>query len=728
LGKPRISASYTDVRKSGVDSGKRALGEVGPIYLCIRSTATGLLAARGIRDVMLSRDMTCSKFCALSLLLALAASAYAQSPDPRVRVTSPDGNVVFILADGVTPNQSEPKKNGLRYAVDFHGKWLLDESDLGIKIQGAPAIGPDMREVAVHPRQHDETYTIPVGKTSSVRDHYNSAVVDFADNAGRKMSIEVRAYDDGVAFRYLLPEQAGAKTVRIEKELTEFNYAKDATLYPLIVDGFQSSYEDEYQQRQVNGIHREWLMALPLLAEVPGAGWVAVTEADIENYAGMYLKKGDARNGLRAELSPRVDEQGKEEKGIAVETNAPVTTPWRVLMIGDEPGRLVESNIVLNLNPPSKVADTSWIKAAKSAWDWWSGEAAPSVSFKTGMNTATMKHYIDFASTSGFPYMLIDAGWALANRKGPADYAAVADITKVDPQIDMPELLRYAKEKNVRIWLWSHWTSVDKYMEQAFPLFEQWGVAGVKIDFMNRDDQQMTAWYRRVAELAAQHHLMIDFHGAFKPDGLRRTYPNVVTREGVMGKEYLKWSARVTPTHNTTLPFTRMLAGPLDYTPGAFGNATGAEFVSRDKEPMAPNTRAHELALYVVLESPLMMVSDYPEHYAGQHDFEFIKQVPVSWDEVRVLNGRPMENITVARRSGKDWYVGSITNWDARRVKVPLSFLGNGKYTAEIYADAADAGTDAKHTEFSKQTVDRNTVLEVKMAPGGGNAIWMHAE
>jgi alpha-glucosidase len=677
---------------------------------------------------MLSRDMTCSKFCALSLLLALAASAYAQSPDPRVRVTSPDGNVVFILADGVTPNQSEPKKNGLRYAVDFHGKWLLDESDLGIKIQGAPAIGPDMREVEVHPRQHDETYTIPVGKTSSVRDHYNSAVVDFADNAGRKMSIEVRAYDDGVAFRYLLPEQAGAKTVRIEKELTEFNYAKDATLYPLIVDGFQSSYEDEYQQRQVNGIHREWLMALPLLAEVPGAGWVAVTEADIENYAGMYLKKGDARNGLRAELSPRVDEQGKEEKGIAVETNAPVTTPWRVLMIGDEPGRLVESNIVLNLNPPSKVADTSWIKAAKSAWDWWSGEAAPSVSFKTGMNTATMKHYIDFASTSGFPYMLIDAGWALANRKGPADYAAVADITKVDPQIDMPELLRYAKEKNVRIWLWSHWTSVDKYMEQAFPLFEQWGVAGVKIDFMNRDDQQMTAWYRRVAELAAQHHLMIDFHGAFKPDGLRRTYPNVVTREGVMGKEYLKWSARVTPTHNTTLPFTRMLAGPLDYTPGAFGNATGAEFVSRDKEPMAPNTRAHELALYVVLESPLMMVSDYPEHYAGQHDFEFIKQVPVSWDEVRVLNGRPMENITVARRSGKDWYVGSITNWDARRVKVPLSFLGNGKYTAEIYADAADAGTDAKHTEFSKQTVDRNTVLEVKMAPGGGNAIWMHAE
>ncbi len=411
---------------------------------------------------------------------------------------------------------------------------------------------------------------------------------------------------------------------------------------------------------------------------------------------------------------------------IAVQADAPVTTPWRVLMIGDEPGRLVESNIILNLNPPSKIADTSWIKAGKSAWDWWSGEAAPSVSFKTGMNTATMKHYIDFASASGFPYMLIDAGWAMADRNGPQDYSALADITKVTPEIDMPELLRYAKEKNVRIWLWSHWTSVDKYMNEAFPLFEKWGVAGVKIDFMNRDDQEMVRWYRHVVELAAQHHLMIDYHGAFKPDGLRRTYPNLITREGVMGKEYLKWSARTTPVHNTTLPFTRMLAGPLDYTPGAFGNGNRENFMPRDKEPMGLGTRAHELALYVVLESPLMMVSDYPEHYAGQHDFEFIKQVPVTWDEVRVLNGRPMENITVARRSGKDWYVASITNWDARSVKVPLDFLGEGKYTAEIYADAPDAGTNATHTTFTKQTVDRSTVLDVKMVSGGGNAIWIH--
>jgi alpha-glucosidase len=648
--------------------------------------------------------------------------AWAQNPDAaRIQVKSPDGQVVFALSYGPSNDSTESKSKDLRYSIEFRGKRLMEDGVLGLKLQGQAALGPGMHQVGLNSGGHDETYSIPVGKTSSVRDHYNWTLVDFEDASGRKLSIETRAYDDGIGFRYIVPAQANLKDVRIEHELTEFTFAKDASLYPLIVDGFQSSYEDEYQMRNVSGIHRDWLIALPLLAEVPGAGWVAVTEADIENYAGMYLRKADARFGLRAELSPRID-----VPGIAVEAKGPITTPWRVLMIGDEPGRLIESNMVLSLNPPSKIPDTSWIRPGKSAWDWWSGEAAPSMSTKPGMNTATMKHYIDFASASGFAYMLIDAGWAQANRKGPDDYAAVADITKADPNVDMPELLRYAKEKHVGIWLWSHWTSVDKYMDQAFPLFEQWGVAGVKIDFMNRDDQQMVAWYRRVAELAAQHHLMLDFHGAFKPDGLRRTWPNVVTREGVMGKEYLKWSARTSPVHNTTLPFTRMLAGPLDYTPGAFGNSNRENFVARNLMPMGLGTRAHELALYVVLESPLQMVSDYPEHYAGQHDFEFIKQVPTTWDEVRVIAGRPMENITIVRRSGKDWYVGSITNWDARTVKVPLDFLGEGKYVAEIYADAADAGTNATHTTFSKEAVDRKTVLEVRMVSGGGNAIWIH--
>jgi alpha-glucosidase len=663
--------------------------------------------------------------CMLALIASITATAQV-TDEAAAKVTSPNGQITFLLftgaatADGGQAAQESPVPQGLRYAVEFRGKRLIAESQLGLELAGQPALGPEMRRTGTETGAVDKSYTIPVGKTSTVRDHYNSLRTDFADATGRKLSIEVRVFDDGIGFRYVVPEQPSLHRVRIAREATGFNYGKDAITYPLILDGYQSSWEDEYQQRQVSGLHSDWLIGLPYLAEEPGLGWVAITEANIDNYAGMYLRKGKGRFSVAADLSPRVDEQG-----VAVEATAPFTSPWRILMIGDEPGRLIESNIVLNLNPPSKIKDTSWIRAGKSAWDWWSGQAAPGVTFKTGMNTATMKHYIDFASDSGFPYMLIDAGWAVDARSG-ADNFGSADITRVTPEIDMPELLRYAKEKNVKLWLWSHWKSVDKYMDQAFPLFEKWGIAGVKIDFMDRDDQWMVGFYHRVVENAATHHLMIDFHGAYKPDGLRRTYPNLMTREGVMGKEYLKWSARTTPTHNTTLPFTRMLAGPMDYTPGAFGNSNRENFVPRNVMPMGLGTRAHELALFVVFESPFEMVSDYPERYQGQKAFDFIKQVPATWDEIKVLGGKPMENITLARRSGKDWYVGSLTNWDERTVKVPLSFLGDGEYVAEIYADASDSAAEATHSTFAKQAVDRMTVLDVHMVSGGGNAIWIH--
>ena len=665
------------------------------------------------------------------IVLFVAATGLAQNGNSEpVTAASPDGQIVFQLSEGTAQTRGSGAPSPvLQYTVEFHGQPLMNSANLGIKLAGQPDLGPGMHLVASKPESQNETYSIPAGKTSTVRNHYNGVRADYQDASGRKLTIEVRAFDDGVAFRYVVPEQSSFAQVRVVNELTEFNFAKDAITYPLILDGYQTSYEDEYQVRNVNGLHRDWIIGAPYLANVPGAGWVAITEADIDNYAGMYLRKigGQASFKMRADLSPHVDASGKTDTAYAVETSAPFSSPWRVLMIGDEPGRLIESNIILNLNPPSKIADTSWIKPGKSAWDWWSGEAAPSVTFKTGMNTATMKHYIDFASASGFAYMLIDAGWAKApERKNASDYSALADITQVDPSIDMPELVRYAKEKNVKLWLWSHWSSVDKYMDQAFPLFEKWGIAGVKIDFMDRDDQWMVNWYRKVADLAAQNHLMIDFHGAFKPDGLRRVYPNVITREGVMGKEYLKWSARTSPQHNATLPFTRMLAGPMDYTPGAFGNASLKTFVPRQFMPMGLGTRAQELALYVVFESPLEMVSDYPEHYAGQKEFDFIKRVPATWDEVHSIGGEPTKWISLARRSGSDWYIGTLTNWDERTIKAPLSFLGPGKYVAEIYADAPDAATEATHTTVTRQPVDRDTVLDIRMVSGGGNAIWIH--
>ncbi len=477
--------------------------------------------------------------CLLALFVA-AGFLYAQTPGDTgtaaATVTSPNGQITLRLfaEDGAA--------NGLRYTVNFHGKPLLVASKLGLDLVGQPALGPGMRKTGEQAESADDTYTLPVGKTREVRDHYNGVRADFEDATGRKLSIEVRAFDDGVAFRYLVPKQPAIGQTRIAHELTQFSFAQDASTYPLILDGYQSSWEDEYQLRNVSGLHADWLIGLPYLANAPGVGWVAITETDIEHYSGMYLRKaeGFASRTVRADLSPHEDRAGNIDPSYAVETETPFSSPWRVLMIADKPGKLIESNIVLNLNPPSQIADTSWIKAGKSAWDWWSGDAAPSLSVKPGVSTEIMKHYIDFASASGFPYMLIDAGWEAKDPSATSAEPRLADITHVSPNIDMPVLVRYAKEKNVKLWIWAHWTSVDKYMDQAFPLFEQWGIAGVKIDFMNRDDQWMVEWYRKVVAAAAEHHLMIDYHGAFKPDGLRRTYPNLMTREGVMGKEYLK--------------------------------------------------------------------------------------------------------------------------------------------------------------------------------------------
>ncbi len=652
----------------------------------------------------------------LLLFACLSLNASAQKPsNEAVRVASPDNQIVFTLSLRALPGG----ETTWCYSVTYRGQSLIDYSRLGFEIQDQPQLGPQLEEIAVTRGAADDTYVPPPGKSNTARNHYNSARIDFQENSGlgRKLSLEVRVFNDGAAFHYNFPSQEGLKSFAIARELTQFNYSEDATTYPLILDGFQTPYEDEYQQRLISGLHPEWLIGLPLLAELPGKGWLAITEANIDNYAGMYLQHPKGRSfTLEATLAPRVD-----RPDISVEASAPMSTPWRVLMIADQPGRLIESNIVLNLSEPSKLADTSWIKPGKSAWDWWSGDAADDVSFTPGMNTATMKHYIDFASQSGFPYMLIDAGWALKGKEGRVD-----DITQVSPNVDMPELLRYAKQRNVRIWLWAHWTSVDRYMDEAFPLFEKWGIAGVKIDFMNRDDQWMVDFYRRVLEKAAAHHLMIDFHGAYKPDGIRRTYPNLITREAVMGLEYSKWTARTNPVHNTTLPFTRMLAGPLDYTPGGFRNRNRDQFTPHNFKPMVLGTRAHELALFVVFESPFEMVADDPEAYKGQRDFDFIRTAPAIWDETRVLEGRPMEFISIARRHGHDWFVGSITNWDRRELEIPLNFLGAGAYVAEIYADAPDVAKDATHTSFEKRPVNRSTILKVQLGSGGGNAIWIH--
>jgi alpha-glucosidase len=638
------------------------------------------------------------------LFLSVTALAFGQNV-----VKSPDGAIeMTISADG----------GALTYAVSFRGKPVVVKSALGLDIQDQQNLGSTVRIVRAQPGAVDETYSMPHGKANPVRNVCHSLSVDVEETRApfRKFTLEARAYDDGVAFRYVVPNQPPITELRLAGEKTEFQFAKDGTTYPLFLDGFRSSYEDDYHTEPLSGIHRELLIGLPLLLELPGIAWVGVTEADIDNYAGMYLMhSGGQAHSLFARLAPSA-----EEPGIVVSAATPVRSPWRILMIGDQPGRLVESNLVTNLSPPSAIADTSWIKPGKTAWDWWSGSFAEGVSFRTGMNTETMNHYIDFSASTGLEYMLIDAGWA---KRGGGPNDSGSDITATNPAVDMPAILEHAKSKNVRVWLWAHWTDIARQMDEAFPLFEKWGIAGVKIDFMNRDDQTMVNFYRRVVKKAAAHHLMIDFHGAYKPDGLERTYPNLMTREGVMGAEYNKWSARVTPDHNVMLAFTRMLAGPMDYTPGGFNNSTNAQFEPRNRQPMVMGTRAHALALYAVFESPFQMVSDYPEIYQGQPEMAYIRAIPTTWDQTHVVGGRPGENITVARRHGREWYIGSITGWRASEVDIPLEFLGRGEFIAEIYSDAQDANENPKHAVREEKRVTASTLLHAKMAAGGGQAI-----
>lgn len=637
-----------------------------------------------------------------------AALCCAQTP---IQAVSPDGR---LKIDVMTIADHQPSPTGaLSYSVSFEGKPVVEASPIRLDLEGFQPLGPAMRIVGSAPETADETYHLIAGKTSTVRDHYNGVTVDLEETTGprRKLRIEARAFDDAVAFRYIVPEQSAMRDFRLKEEHTEFRMSKDAISYALELPNFRTMYESEFLKLPISafsnsgGVASTRLIGLPLLMDLPGVAWVALTEADMRGNAAMYLVNPERGHTLESKISPSLD-----DPDVAISGSLPHQSPWRVFLISEAPARLVESTAILNLNPPCAIQDTSWIHPGKSAWDWWSGSL--NADGKHAFTTDNMKYYVDFAAKSGLEYMLVDAGWSARN-----------DIRKMNGTVDIPELVRYATTKHVKVWIWCHWTGVDAYMNEAFPMFEKWGVAGVKIDFMSRDDQWMIQFYYRVAENAARHHLMVDFHGATKPTGMERTWPNILGYEGVLGMEQSKWSTRDNPDNHVTLPFTRMLVGPMDYTPGGFDNVTQEEFVGRNQKPMVMGTRAHQLAMYAIYESPFQMVSDYPHAYQDQPAFGFIKATPPTWDETRGLNGEPGEYVTVARRRGREWFLGSMTNWTPRQLDIPLSFLGPGEYTAKIYADESDSDKYPKDVSIREQKVDRNTHLKAALAPGGGLAV-----
>jgi alpha-glucosidase len=624
-------------------------------------------------------------------------------------LASPDNGLTITISD--TDGRA-------RYAVARKGKPLLTPSPLGLALDKGGALSTRLTIAGVNQTSVDQTYDLVVGKTRTARDHYNELTVDFAEAgpAGRKLRVIARAYDDGVAFRYVLPDQPTLAGVAIRGEETRFDFAADDRCWALNLGRFGTSHEGEYDPIQASKFRASALFELPVVCQTADGTAFALAEADLKDFAGLYLTgRGDGGLGLQAQLSPRLD-----DPKIAVKTKIGTDTvsSWRVVMVGDSPGDLVSSNLMTSLNPPTALTDTSWIKPGKAAWDWWNGSVVAGVD-KPGMNTATMKRFIDFAADNKLEYILIDDGWYVGSGQAPTVLPGT-DVTRPIPAIDLPGLIAYGAQKGVGIMVWVHWKALDDQMDEALATYEKWGVKGIKVDFMDRDDQQIVDYYHRLLTKAGQHRLMVDLHGAYRPTGLTRTYPHYVTQEGVLGAEYNKWSARITATHNVTLPFTRMLLGPMDYTPGGFRNVTPQAFKNQFSLPTVQTTRGQALAMYVVYDSSLSMVSDSPVTYAASPaGLDFISAAPTSWDETRVLSGQIGQSIVIARRKGREWWVGAMTNEDGRAVKVPLGFLGEGAFSADIREDGA-APTELKTTA---RVVSKNNILTLKLAPSGGGVI-----
>jgi alpha-glucosidase len=654
-------------------------------------------------------------FRLVSLFAALGCPlVYSQSSPAEVN--SPDHQIVLSFKVQQGNNKQGTGTDGqLLYAVTFHQKKIFEDSALCLELANQAPLGAAVHIAGATAGSGVDDYRLLAGKASAVHDPYNSLTLEAREsgNPGRVFEIEARVYDSGLAFRYRVPAQPALSRYQLTQEDTEFRPVMDADAWALRLPNYQSAYESEYVPQVLSalsnqgGVSSHILNGAPMLLHMPGLAWAAVGEADLEGNAAMYLENPTGNwtgHYIVSKISPALD--GKKP---VVDASLPHDSAWRVILLGDTPGQLVESNLITDLNPPNRVADTSWIHPGKASWNWWNGDLGPDG--QSAYTTKNMEYYVDFAAESGFPYMMLDAGWS------------DRDITKMRGNVDVPELVQYAAKRNVKVWIWLYSKAVAEQMQKAFPLYEEWGVAGVKIDFVLRNDQEGIQWYYNVAKLAAEHHLMVDFHGATQPWGIQRTYPNVLDYEAVLGLENNKAGRRDGPINRTTFPFTRMLSGPMDYTPGGFENVTREDFVARDKNPMVMGTRAQQLALYVVFDEPLAMVSDAPSAYADQPGFRFIKDVPTTWDVTRVLNGEPSEYVTIARRHGDEWYLGSLTNWTRRDLRISLEFLGEGVYKAELYEDAADADQNPKHISILQQRVRRSDTLVLHLASGGGCAV-----
>lgn len=637
-----------------------------------------------------------------------------------IHVKSPDGKIDMVLESG----------EKISWSVKHENTEVIAPSTISLTLGGGVVLGNNAKVINTKSSKVNTTFATPIYKKESVIDEYNQVVVKFKGGFG----LVLRAYNDGVAYRFFTSKKG---QIVIESEEASFNFSKDHKAYvPYVRDlrennMYISAFECNYVEIPLSEFVKDSLAISPLLVDLGSGKKAAIIEADLEDYPGMFLTRNNqTQQGLKGAFAhyPKEERLGgfnnmnymvvKREPYIA-KTSGTRNFPWRAIIISESDKELLNNDMVQKLATPSQIADVSWIKPGKVAWDWWNDWNISKVDFKAGINTETYKYYIDFAAKNNIEYVVLDEGWS-----------EETDMLKISPSMDVEELVNYGKQKNVGIILWASWYAINQVLDDAFSQYSKMGVKGFKIDFIDRDDQKMVKSLYNIAEKAASYKLIIDFHGMYKPTGIQRTYPNLVNFEGVKGLENVKWtSGDDMPYYATCIPFIRMLAGPMDYTPGAMRNATKADFRPSNSMPMSLGTRCHQLGMYVIYEAPLQMMADNPTAYMKeQESTTFISQIPTTFDETVALDGKVGEYVALARRKDDIWYVGGLTNWSAREMTIDLSFLGEGTYSAEIFKDGVNADKDP--TDYKREIIKVASTdkLVLNMANGGGFAMIISPE
>jgi alpha-glucosidase len=638
---------------------------------------------------------------ALLIITAGLLTARLGAAEPAFSLRSPDGIIVMDVRLG----------DRVRYDLTVNETLVMKDSTLSLKIDAATlGLAPKLKTVT---RESHDGLLHPVvrQKAAEFRDHYNELRLEMDGG----YAIVFRAYDEGVAYRWetTLP----SAEVKVFAEEVALNFADNYFAYYPEEESFFSHQERLFLPRALGDLAPKNLASLPAVVDANGVK-LAVAESDVIDYPGLWLL-GTGGNGLAGTFPPYpLEEKLTGDRDLRVTKSADYiavtkgtrTYPWRLVGVARRDGDLITNPLVYLLERPTELIDTSWIKPGKVAWDWWNANNLGGVDFKAGVNTETYKYYIDFAAAHGLEYIVLDEGWYV-----------LGNVLQTAPGMDVETIINYGKKKNVGIVLWVVAKSLDDQLIPALDRFAAWGVKGIKVDFMQRDDQVMMRFYERVCREAAKRRLLVDFHGSNRPSLLTRTWPNLISTEGVRGNEWNKWSAHITPQHTVTLPFTRMFLGPMDFTPGAMLNATQQGFAKNFERPMSQGTRCHQLAMYAIYESPLQMLCDAPTNYLHEPEcLEFLAAVPSVWDETRVLDARMAEYVAVARRSGQEWYCGAMTDWTPRELMIDLSFLPAGKFKLEEWCDGMNADRRADDYKKTERTVTSTTKLTLKLAEGGG--------